>query len=127
MLSRDYGKNTEEKVAEYFAEKGYWVYQFPQSIKGQPTDLIVVKNNIATLIEVKHCKNDRFTFNRIEPNQLTTFNFFKSKGNTKHKIAIQFKSGLYLMDFSYIDILINADIKSISVDTVEELGERLNE
>ncbi|WP_249961681.1 hypothetical protein [Histophilus somni] len=127
MLSRDYGKRTEEKVAEYFSEKGYWVYQFPQSIKGQPADLIVVKNNIATLIEVKHCKNDRFTLNRIEPNQLTTFNFFKSKGNTNHKIAIQFKSGLFLLDFSYIDILIKSEVKSLSIDTVEELGERLNE
>lgn len=125
MRSHELGKVTELKVAEFFSNKGYWVYQCPRTPAGQPADLILAKDNIITLMEVKHCKNDRFTLNRIEPNQLTTFGFFRNKGNKEHKILIEFNSGTYLMDFSYIKEFINQGLKSITVADLEELGERI--
>lgn len=127
MKSHEIGKVTEFKAAQFFSDKGYWVYQCPKTEAGQPADLIIAKNNIITLVEVKHCKNNRFTLNRIEPNQLTTYDFYKTKGNTNHKILIKFKKGVYMMDFSYIKEFISQGYKSITVADLEELGERLYE
>lgn len=127
MKSHEIGKVTEFKTAQFFSDKGYWVYQCPKTENGQPADLIIAKNNIITLVEVKHCKNNRFTLNRIEPNQLTTYDFYKTKGNTNHKILIKFKKGVYMMDFSYIKEFISQGYKSITVADLEELGERLYE
>lgn len=121
------GRKTEFESAEYFSKKGYWVYQCPNTQAGQPADLIVAKDNKITLVEVKHCKNNRFTLNRIEPNQITAYRFFKSKGNKSHKILIKFKDGVYLMDFTYIEYFKSKGIKSITIDVLNELGERLNE
>lgn len=127
MKSHEIGKVTEFKIAQFFSDKGYWVYQCPKTEAGQPADLIIAKDNIITLVEVKHCKNNRFTLNRIEPNQLTTYDFYKTKGNTNHKILIKFKKGVYMMDFSYIKEFISQGYKSITVADLEELGERLYE
>lgn len=127
MKNHEIGKITEFKAAEFFSDKGYWVYQCPKTEAGQPADLIIAKNNIITLVEVKHCKNNRFTLNRIEPNQLSTYDFYKTKGNTNHKILIKFKKGVYMMDFGYIKEFINQGVKSITVTDLEELGERLHE
>ena len=127
MKSHEIGKVTEFKMAQFFSDKGYWVYQCPKTENGQPADLIIAKDNIITLVEVKHCKNNRFTLNRIEPNQLTTYDFYKTKGNTNHKILIKFKKGVYMMDFSYIKEFISHGFKSITVADLEELGERLYE
>lgn len=127
LNSRKLGVLTEEKAKEIFFNKGYWVYQCPSNIKGQPADLIIAKDNKITLVEVKHCKNNRFTLNRIEENQLSTYKYFKTKGNTNHKILVKFKDGIYLIDFYHIYSCINQGYKSLTVDTFEELGERLDE
>lgn len=127
MKNHEIGKITEFKAAEFFSNHGYWVYQCPKTQAGQPADLIVVKDNKATLVEVKHCKSDRFSLSRIEPNQLTTYKFFKSKGNTSHKILIVFKSGVCLLDFKYIYIRKKLDEKSLDFYDAQELGELLYE
>ena len=127
MKNYEIGKITEFNAAKFFSKHDYWVYQFPKTQAGQPADLIVIKNNKATLVEVKHCKSDRFSLNRIEPNQLTTYKFFKSKGNTSHKILIAFKSGVCLLDFKYIYIRKKLDEKSIDFYDAQELGELLYE
>lgn len=127
MKNHEIGKITEFNAAKFFSEKGYWVYRCPRTEAGQPADLIVAKDNKITLVEVKHCKSDRFSLNRIEPNQLTTYKFFKRKGNTSHKILIAFKSGVCLFDFKYIYIRKKLDEKSIDFYDAQELGELLYE
>lgn len=127
MKNHEIGKITEFNAAKFFSKKGYWVYQCPKTPDGQPADLIVAKDNKITLVEVKHCKNDRFNLSRIEPNQFTSYKFFKRKGNTSHKILIVFKSGVCLLDFKYIYIRKKLDEKSIDFYDAQELGELLYE
>ena len=126
MKNYEIGKITEFNAAKFFSKKGYWVYQCPKTETGQPADLIVAKDNKVTLVEVKHCKNDRFNLSRIEPNQFTSYKFFKSKGNKSHKILIDFKSGVCLLDFKYIYIRKKMKVKSISFYDAQELGELLD-
>lgn len=127
MKNQEIGKLTEFKAAQIFAKHGYWVYQCPKTPEGQPADLIVAKDNKITLVEVKHCDGDRFSLQRVEPNQFTAYKFFKSKGNKSHKILIQFKSGICLLDFQHIYIRKKLGVKSITFLDAQELGEILDE
>ena len=119
------GNQTEERVCNYLRDNGYWVYRMPNSVKGQPSDVITVKNDKATLIEVKHSANDRFVLSRIEENQKTAHNYYLSKGNKDHYIIIKFKSGAILLKFDEIMKFIDKGIKSITYESARELGVRI--
>lgn len=69
------GNNYEKKLCELLYTKGYWCHLFEYSKNGQPCDVIAIKGDVSMLIDVKHCCKDLFTFDRIEPNQRTCFNY----------------------------------------------------
>ena len=76
------GNKIEVEVANYLFQKKYWVHLLKQGVKGQPFDLIAVKNNKALMGDVKHCSQNRFDFKRIEPNQYTSMELALECGNT---------------------------------------------
>lgn len=76
------GNKIEVEVANYLFQKNYWVHLLKQGVKGQPFDLIAIKNNIALMGDVKHCSQNRFDFKRIEPNQFTSMELALECGNT---------------------------------------------
>lgn len=76
------GNKIEVEVANYLFQKNYWVHLLKQGVKGQPFDLIAVKNNVALMGDAKHCSQNRFDFNRIEPNQYTSMELALECGNT---------------------------------------------
>lgn len=125
LNSRNLGQQTEQQVAEYFSKNGWWVYRIPSGLSGQAADIVMAKDGEAYLIEVKHCKNDRFVLNRIEENQKTAYKLFQQTGNKEHYVAIKFKNGTYLIHFMWIMKWLDEDLKSITVDTAKEVGTRI--
>ncbi len=72
----------------------------------QPVDAIIIKNNIATLVEIKNLDNTtgRFPLSRVEQNQWLSYKKFRECHNTNFIIAIKWSSNLYLVDFRYSTI-----------------------
>lgn len=75
------GNEYEKKLLDFLKEKNYWVHLFSYNKDGQPCDVICIKNNIAFLIDVKHCENDVFYFSRVESNQYNCFLYASQCGN----------------------------------------------
>lgn len=102
------GKTFEKKLCEYFSKKGYYVIYNERNASGaQPVDSIIIKNNIATMVEIKNLENKtgRFDLSRIEYNQILSYKRFTECHNTNFIIAIRWNSNLYLIDFRYFTIL----------------------
>lgn len=68
------GKATEQRIAEFFHNNGYWAYIVPKTIGGQPFDIIACRGNTTWFVDAKHIEEHKasFDFNRIEPNQKTS-------------------------------------------------------
>ena len=61
--SYDLGKKFEEELAEYFSSKDYYVVYNEKGVTGaQPCDLIVIKGDIATMVECKNLDNKSRNF-----------------------------------------------------------------
>lgn len=91
MNVKKIGNEYETKFAEYIQGKGFWCTILPYGKNGQPCDIIAVKNNRTTFVDVKHCCEDRFSFSKIQPNQLTCFEYNLRCGNTCSGFAIWFE------------------------------------
>lgn len=99
------GKNFEKQLCKHFSERGYYVLYMEKSTAGaQPCDIVIIKHNIATLIEAKNLDNQTgiFTLSRIEQNQRLAFKKFKSCENTNFILAINWNGGVYLIDFDLL-------------------------
>lgn len=52
------GKSFEQNLCKWFSSQGYYVIYNEKSVAGsQPCDEIIIKNNIATMVEIKNLDN----------------------------------------------------------------------
>lgn len=101
------GRNFEQKLCNFYSKKGYYVIYNEKGVTGsQPCDLVVIRNNIATLIEAKNLTNKSGIFNcdRIEQNQLNAYKMYKSKQNSHFELAINWNGAVYLIDFELLQL-----------------------
>lgn len=101
------GKEFEKKLCEFYSKKGYFVIYNEKGVTGsQSCDIIVIKNNIATLIEAKNLTNKSGIFNleRIEQNQLLAYKRYTQCQNSRFILAINWNGGVYLLDLGMIDL-----------------------
>lgn len=96
----------------------------------QPVDAITIKNNIATMVEIKNLENKagRFDLNRVEFNQLSSYKRFRECHNTNFIIAIRWSSNLYLIDFGILQFYSKSiDLKKLtpSVENFDEIVAKL--
>lgn len=102
------GKSFEQNLCKWFSSQGYYVIYNERNVSGaQPVDSIIIKNNIATMVEIKNLENmtGRFDLSRVEYNQLSSYKRFRECHNTNFIIAIRWSSNLYLIDFRHFTIL----------------------
>lgn len=73
----DLGRRTEDNVANFFNSFGYVVITLNRGINGQPFDIIARRENDIWFVDAKHLSADKvsFSFDRIEPNQITSMNY----------------------------------------------------
>lgn len=80
----DNGKKAERLICTYLRNNGYWVHDTGRANSGsQPMDIIAVKGNAFSdlchvmLLDAKYIRREEasFPFSRIEPNQLTSFDY----------------------------------------------------
>lgn len=87
------GLNFEKFFLEYLKNKKIWCYQFPIN-KGQPCDIIGVRDNQAYFIECKTSIFDKIPLQRLEENQNSASEYIEFCGNDKYIILVSFKSGI---------------------------------
>lgn len=81
MKSTNVGKKGEALAERFFRERGYWVHLTNRSNSGaQPVDLIAIRGEIPWLLDAKYVSLPKkaFSFDDIQPNQLTTMNYAKN-------------------------------------------------
>ena len=58
LKSKINGSKLELKLCNWFSKQGYYVVYNEKGISGsQPCDIVIIKNNVATLVEVKNLDN----------------------------------------------------------------------
>lgn len=75
------GNKSERDVGWLFQANGFWAHNFAKSQSGsQPVDLVAIRGNDCWLVDVKHVREEEssFPFSRIEPNQLTCFDYARN-------------------------------------------------
>lgn len=118
------GSTTEKTVVNALRQKGYWVYNTPMKANGQPVDIIAIKGNVSYLMDAKHIReNDvSFTFNRVEPNQITTMLYamdFAKIENLGFAILFERTGAIYWLDFKkFLESQKNGK-KSININELE--------
>lgn len=99
------GKSFEQNLCWWFSNQGYYVIYNERNVSGaQPVDSIIIKNNIATMVEIKNLENKtgRFDLSRIEYNQISSYKRFRECHNTNFIIAIKWNDSVYFLDFSIL-------------------------
>lgn len=92
MNVKKIGNIYERKFCDFLKSKGWWAHIFEYTASGQPCDVVAIRNNVAILVDVKHCKGVRFPFSDIQPNQLMCFEYAKKCGNENVGFIIYFET-----------------------------------
>lgn len=122
------GRETEEKVAEFFNSFDYWVYVLPKSINGQPFDIIARKKNDVWFVDAKHVESDKasFSFNRIEPNQITSMKYCNTVANIHDNMGFiivwdRTPEKYYYFPYGWFAEMQNRGEKSIKIEKLLDL------
>lgn len=98
------GSETERKVCELLAKKGYWAHRFQRSEGGQqPCDIVALKSNKSYLIDGKHCEKPYLATYRIEPNQRNCFQMASEKG-IECLFACEYQGEIYAIRWQDVDL-----------------------
>ena len=129
------GNATEKFIAKTLRNAGYWCYNIPKKVGGQPCDLFAFKEGKSTLvwlIDGKHVSSDKvsFTFDRIEPNQISAFAYARDFAKAKRMgFAIYFERTKKLYWFHFNDYVkyTQLGMKSVNMSDLTEFEEVLKD
>lgn len=125
VSNKKIGNEYEEKFTAFLQKNGYWCHIFAYNSNGQPCDIIAVRNNKAYFIDVKHCEENRFSFDKIQPNQITCFEYNLQCGNGNTGFAIWFERQRkwYLLPYSQYKKCVKDGLKSVHWVDLKDLNE----
>lgn len=105
MNNKKLGTAFEREVCELLAQKGYWVHFIVPDVRGaQPFDVIAVKAGKAYAIDCKTCVAGSFSINRLEDNQISSFEKWMSCGNEIPRIAVKHDGRLYWIPYTILKV-----------------------
>lgn len=110
MNNKALGTKWEKDFCKWLASKGWWVHFItPAPDGGQPFDVIAVKNGKALAIDCKTSAKVTFSLNRLELNQIMSFNKWVKCGNLMPVVAVKYQDNLYLIKYDelkagYVDL-----------------------
>ena len=132
MRQKDLGNKTEKDIVEVFKKNKYWSLIIPPSPSGQPFDIIARKKNYTWFIDAKHLENDKasFSFDRIEPNQITSMNYAYHIAEIKDRIGFVIKwerdvSKHFFFSWDKYITMNQNGLKSVRIEELEILEELL--
>lgn len=126
------GESTEKLVVAAFKNNGFWAYNLPKKIGGQPFDIIGCKRGITWFVDGKHLEADKasFSFERIEPNQRTSMQYARGFAGIQNLgFVIKWDRDLSRLFFLSYDKVIELEkngCKSVKIEVLEDFIEVLN-
>lgn len=114
------GTAFEKEFANWLHDnKGAWAHVLADKKNGQPFDIIAVRYGCAIAIDCKECESERFSFDRIEPNQRTSMWAWKRANGEPGYFAIKFPGErIRLISMDDIDHLEKNGIHSVNPKTI---------
>lgn len=125
------GDSTENNIANFLRENGYWAYVLPKKVGGQPFDIIACRYDDIWFVDAKHLEKEKasFTFDRIEPNQKTSMSYAQQFAHiTNLGFVIQWErtpEKLYFLPFSRVAQMLADGEKSIKIENLNEFKDML--
>lgn len=122
------GTKSEKNLAKLLRNFGFWVYNMPVKVNGQPCDIVAARENIIFLIDSKHtAKKPSFTFERVEPNQQSAMDYAVNFAHIKNVgFAIYFERDENWYWLSYSQYL-ETQKKSVNISELVRLEDVINE
>ena len=126
------GNDAEQYIADFLFKKGYMSIIIPKKMSGQPCDIVACKGGKeAWMIDAKHLsKNEAsFSFDRIEPNQLTTMMIAKNFANMNNLgFVIKWdreESKLFFLSYEELVDLKKNGAKSVKIGLLRDFKEMI--
>lgn len=127
------GRKTEENVANFFNSFNYVVIPLNKGINGQPFDLIARKENDVWFVDAKHVtdKEASFSFNRIEPNQITSMKYCNVVANIHDNLGFIIEwdrtpNKFYYFPYGWYQEMNQRGEKSIKIEKLLNLERMIN-
>lgn len=124
VSNKKLGNDFEREFCDTLSQMGFWCYNLPSKIEGQPFDVIACLNKKTFVIDCKVCKNDVFSLDRVEDNQYSSMMRFHKCGNGWGYFAMKTSEGVFMVDagvlFRWRDL--NLSKKSLSLDSIKAIG-----
>lgn len=115
MNNKKIGNKFENETLEFLASKGFWVHFIVPDIRGaQPFDIIAAKDGLAYAIDCKTCVANTFNINRLEENQISSFNKWLKCGNLCPLIVVEHKHKVYVIRYDELQ-----EKKSVNLENME--------
>lgn len=117
------GNDLESTFLHLLSRKyGYWAYLCPRTLAGQPCDVIALRRDKKFLLDVKHCKNDKFLFSRIETNQADAFKYATELGiPCGFAVFFEASNEWRFWSWKFVQKLMKIETKFIKVYTESDL------
>lgn len=87
------GRKAEIQTALFFQKHRYWALVIPKGINGQPFDIIARRGNVTFFVDAKHVDGEIFSFDRIEPNQLSSMRYASLIADIKDNMGFVINKG----------------------------------
>ena len=101
MHNSKLGNAFEQKFTQYLSSLGYWVTFLQRDRTGaQPFDFIASKNNSPLVGDCKTCKKDYISIDRLQINQISSFEKWLACKNSKCIIAVEHNAEIYIVDYT---------------------------
>ena len=119
--NRAVGNAFEQELCQLLFDNGFWAHNLKQDNSGQPADVIAVRNKIAYLIDCKDCSSKGFDLRRVEDNQESAMELWKTCGNGQGWFALKMNNLIFMLPL----ILLQAwkrNHSSLSNEDIYEMG-----
>lgn len=119
--NRAVGNAFEQELCQLLFDNGFWAHNLKQDNSGQPADVIAVRNKIAYLIDCKDCSSKGFDLRRVEDNQESAMELWKTCGNGQGWFALKMHNMIFMLPL----ILLQAwkrNHSSLSNEDIYEMG-----
>ena len=117
------GNDFEREFCDTLSQSGFWCYNLPSKVEGQPFDVIACINGKTFVIDCKVCANDKFTFDRVEDNQVSAMTKFHKCGNGWGWFAMKTSEGVFMVQAGTLFRWIETSItKSLNLNFIKSIG-----
>lgn len=100
MNNKIIGTQFERRFVEMLAKRGFWVHFIEPNRQGaQPFDIIAIKDDKPYAFDCKTSVRNKFSYNRLEVNQVSSFTKLRSVGCEHIYISVLYDDDVYLIRF----------------------------